>query len=794
MLCPSISVNHLLSDFTGYDTTVEPNVFPSTDLENPVSDSVGSSSYSETATDYTDKYSFLTENKTGILSKSGLSRSELTPQQDSLYRSHRNIQSKLCRLQNLLKNERAQLNSLKDLYNQGRFKFIEENLNDFTKSFLNSQLQNVNIPPTGRRWTVKGKAFALSIFKRSPRLYRYLRAFFQLPSPRTLQTLLSHIPFECGVLVPVLEYLKLQTEEMTELERNCALIFDEISLSSGFSYESHKQRISGFEDLGQLGRTSNQANHALVFMIRGIKKNFKIPVAYYFVKDTVKSTDLKNLIILVIEKLQMVGIKICATVCDQGSTNRGALSSLVADCTNKKPSPYHFVVNGQTIFTIFDVPHLLKNTRNALIKCKIEFRQGKFASMEHIKQAFLSDKMSRTYKLLNKLNDNHFNFNDTYMKMKVNVAARQLSHTMAAAIETFHACGELKPDALGTAEFCHIIDNLFDSLNSSQFNNFEGKKFRSALSVNSPHLKFWSEILPQISNWKVLENGIYKNNFKFIEGWQTTIRSVMALWQNLRAEGLLFLNLRNLNQDPIENLFGQIRQHGCSNTNPTCSQFVAALKTVIVNNLSTPVSKTYNCEDDFCEALGNFGDFIKKFTRNEVAGEDDIDLSSNIITDDADDDDELDNFAEQNYATSNVAGYILKKLKLDCPECRANLFSEPSLNVHLFVSFKEYDEKQRLNYASERLIQFLDDIHSKLYKFLDQHGFCNNLENKFFESFSEECEKFSFCSVHKISRDILKINFKLTIYKYLRERNIKNKLISSGHSKKIKIFSSSRVP
>jgi hypothetical protein len=38
----------------------------------------------------------------------------------------------------------------------------------------------------------------------------------------------------------------------------------------------------------------------------------------------------------------------------------------------------------------------------------------------------------------------------------------------------------------------------------------------------------------------------------------------------------------------VENLFGQVRQHGVCNTHPTCHQFVAALKTVIINNFSSP--------------------------------------------------------------------------------------------------------------------------------------------------------------------------------------------------------------
>jgi hypothetical protein len=85
------------------------------------------------------------------------------------------------------------------------------------------------------------------MYKKSHRLYRYLQAYFPLPYTKTLKHLLSKIPFECGLII---ENLKLHVESRDELDLCCTLIFDEGSLCKGFHYESSKQRISGFEDLG----------------------------------------------------------------------------------------------------------------------------------------------------------------------------------------------------------------------------------------------------------------------------------------------------------------------------------------------------------------------------------------------------------------------------------------------------------------------------------------------------------------------------------------------------------------
>ncbi|KAJ8979110.1 hypothetical protein NQ317_014122 [Molorchus minor] len=206
------------------------------------------------------------KNKKGFLTKVGLSKKDLTPQEEVMYREHRNVTSKLSKLRNLLNNERAHVNSLRNLYNDGRFQFIEENLNE-------------------------------------------------LPSVRTLKEVLAAIPFECGMIQPVLEHLRLQTEKMDELDRCCTLIFDEISLSCGFHYDVHQQKVYGFEDLGILGRNDNVANHALVFMIRGVKKNYKMPVGFFFTRDTIKTVALKDLIVDAIKQLQGIGLDV-ATVCD----------------------------------------------------------------------------------------------------------------------------------------------------------------------------------------------------------------------------------------------------------------------------------------------------------------------------------------------------------------------------------------------------------------------------------------------------------------------------------------------
>ncbi|KAF2903322.1 hypothetical protein ILUMI_02867 [Ignelater luminosus] len=303
------------------------------------------------------KFGFLNESvKKGILGKVELSKKELSPKKNIMYKIHRNMCTKVSKLKKALENEKSQLKILQQLYDEGRFEIMHNELNDVTKNFINSQLRNVN-KTNGKRWTTEDKAFALSLYKPSPRLYRYLENQFELPSIRTLKTVLSKIPFASGLNPAILNYLK-----------------------------------------------------------------------------------------------------------TQGTTNQAALSALCNE-TNKNDGGYDFIINNQIVFVIYDVPHLFKNTRNCLIKCKIEFGLNKFAKLGHIQNAYELDQKVRTYKQLRKLKQHYFNFADSYIKMKIKIAAQELSESVAAAIETFTAVGLMPTEALHTAEFVHQIDKIFDSLN-----------------------------------------------------------------------------------------------------------------------------------------------------------------------------------------------------------------------------------------------------------------------------------------------------------------------------------------
>lgn len=89
-----------------------------------------------------------------------------------------------------------------------------------------------------------------------------------------------------------------------------------------------------------------------------------------------------------------------------------------------------------------------------------------------------------------------------------------------------------------------------------------------------------------------------RNTPKCLQNWCWTIEGTTLLWNMLRNAGFSQLNLKYINQDPVENCFGQIRDSGHRNINPSPYQFGTAFKTLLTTNLTSRHSLSSNCEEN----------------------------------------------------------------------------------------------------------------------------------------------------------------------------------------------------
>lgn len=78
-------------------------------------------------------------------------------------------------------------------------------------------------------------------------------------------------------------------------------------------------RIIGFADYGEdapHGNNGRVANKALVFMIRGLRKSWKQPIAFYFNSGGIDSVLLEEVLLKVIDAINETGLRVRCIVAD----------------------------------------------------------------------------------------------------------------------------------------------------------------------------------------------------------------------------------------------------------------------------------------------------------------------------------------------------------------------------------------------------------------------------------------------------------------------------------------------
>lgn len=380
----------------------------------------------------------------------GINRaSKLTPKCKSLY-------ANALLLQKQLRREHKKCNTFKQ-----RLKAASNHLHCQTTQqmttaahiFTKLQFRETKMKPKGRRFTLNEKLMSLSLYKQSPKSYRLLSKMFVLPCRKTLSNMLAFIPINTGIDPTLMKVLKENVKNLKPKYRFCSILFDEISLNAGLQYNSNEGTIYGFEE-NSSGRTQQFADHSLVFMVRGIVKNFKQPICYSFCKSTTNRHDLAHQIREVIKAVQSTGLKVISTICDQGATNSAAINILINDTkayywkNNKEYNGDFYEVEYKfgnsteliKIFHLFDPPHLLKGIRNNLLTKNVSFDMDgeKVASWRDIMNLYELDSGIPDVKMLPRLTKEHVVPNEI-RKMKVRNAAQVLSQRVSSVM-AFLAC------------------------------------------------------------------------------------------------------------------------------------------------------------------------------------------------------------------------------------------------------------------------------------------------------------------------------------------------------------------
>ena len=331
---------------------------------------------------------------------------------------------------------------------------LMENISKYLKGpaveFLKNQLKLSGVARKGRRYPLSQRYFALSLYFKSPRCYRFLSKIFALPSTRMIRYWLQEMCFSVGWNESVFRMLKKKAISMNPQGKVCGIVFDAVSIKCGLHYNNVKDQIEGFEDLGVYGGSDKPAQFAMVFMAKGLCSKWKQALGYFLFHKSIKAATLRSMILDSIQKLKETSLSPKFLVCDQDPSNRSVLEMLGVTADQS------FISHCQErVHVFYDTPHIIKSIRNTLSNYDIKVNSD-VVKWKYIEQFYKIDK-AMCIKLAPKLTDSHIYFSN-FKKMCVKFARQIFSRTVAGAIHTHSVLGACPPEASATAKFIKNIN------------------------------------------------------------------------------------------------------------------------------------------------------------------------------------------------------------------------------------------------------------------------------------------------------------------------------------------------
>lgn len=382
---------------------------------------------------------FSVHRKVKCVSKKAVKQVAVTKTERALYQKMLQVGVKLSKCRSKVKKQAIKIKALQNITTNPQFLETLDKMSSTSKILTLLQFREHKKEKKGRRFTLEEKIVALTILKQSPKGYRFLRKIFILPSRQILIKLINMADINAGINKNLMAQIKKATLKMKPEHKLCVVLFDEMSLKPNVAYNERKDRVSGFVTNGQ-ETLPEYADHAQVFMIRGLIKNYKQPVAYTFSQSATKGPELAKQLKAVITELQNAGLNVVATVCDQGTNNVNCIKFLLQETRgillrkSEEPEGNIILINKQEIIPLYDPPHLMKCIRNNLITKNLLYKKDNkmlMAKWEHITALHQENPGYKGIRLVPKLTDSHC-IPSKIPRMKVKFATQLFSQTVAS--------------------------------------------------------------------------------------------------------------------------------------------------------------------------------------------------------------------------------------------------------------------------------------------------------------------------------------------------------------------------
>lgn len=311
-----------------------------------------------------------------------------------------------------------------------------------------------------------------------------------------------------------------------------------------------------------------------------------------------KSQSVQDVITKSISSLENQGFNVKGITSDQGSNLVRAFKLL-----GHTPSDPRIHIEDRSYVVFRDPPHLIKSARNFLLNDNVHVPAFEApASWNHIIDFHKIDS-TRSIKFAPRISETHLYGLKFANKMKVKLATQVMSNSCAAALDVSVALNELNSSAAATSTYLKKFNDLFDVFNSTSFK--DKVILRKPYDLQQPSTS--SKFLDEAKTWLLeLERLNSKRRSKFISGWLENITALSLLSEDLRQQGMKFLCIRSLCQDPLELHFGKIRQ---MKRYPNAKDFADCFsRTATASLLRAPT--TGNCEEALVDHLHDTEDLL----------------------------------------------------------------------------------------------------------------------------------------------------------------------------------------
>lgn len=469
--------------------------------------------------------------------------------------------------------EKNKAKAEKEFLQKFRSKLYEEFGHIFTKNMIDMILDE----NYAKHWKDEDYAKAISIFNISSSCYNYLRdqLNFPLPCRSSIYKILSNIPINRGLIVPVWKLLKEEFQYFTPLQRAAVMCFDEVGIDSRLSYNVSSDQVWGpFKNM-------------MAITIRSLYYKWK-QLVYVEFDDRLT----KEKILYIISCMSECGVNIVAINSDMSTLNRRVWNELDLDIVEGK---YYFdhPSTKKPIWTFADFPHLIKLLRNHFldhpIKLGPDFNNA-VISVKVIKE-LLNKQNNSDLKLTFKISEKHLNMNKRE-RMNVRTAMELFSETTSKAIKF------LLPEHSDMANFFLMVNDAVDILNTRTVEcSFDHKK-----CPYGKHLDEQSALLRKFSK-NMMELRVQNSRpclLPFQKGVKLTCGSLCGLFRQIQQPPInaKYIMTNHLNQDHLESAFGVFRGIGRYNDHPMPSDALTRVKNMIISeNLRCPKTGNVHAEN-----------------------------------------------------------------------------------------------------------------------------------------------------------------------------------------------------